>query len=111
MIRPQANEASLFRIMAALLLLLVLAGLFLAGSKMPLQGRNLVYWHVAHKVDHREFPGFSHQDHHSANTITIFQYVNLVVLIATLFNALYDFAPAGRGELRTNTIQIGRAHV
>src|ERR1044071_5344241 len=109
MISPQANERLLFRIMAALLLLLVLAGLFFAGSKMPFQGCNLVHWHIADKVDDREFPGFCHQYHDAAYLVAIFQDINLVVLVAALFNTLDDFAPARRGELRTNAIDIGLA--
>src|SRR5437868_8760476 len=102
MMRPQANDRVLLRVMAALLLLLVLAGLFFAGSKMPLQGRDLVHWHLTHKIDHREFPGFSHKDHYAANPVAVLQHINLVVFIAALFNTLDDFAPARRAELRTN---------
>src|SRR5437899_5918168 len=104
MMRPQANERLLFRVMAALLLLLVLAGLFFDGSKMPLQGCDLVHWHLTHKVDHRKFPSFRHQDHYAANTVAVLQHINLVVFVAALFLALDDFAPAGRAELRANAI-------
>src|SRR5690349_3791668 len=106
MMSPQANETVLFLIMAALLLLLVLARLFFTGSKMLFQGRDLVHWHLTHKFDDRKFPGFSHQDYDAANPVTILQHINLVVLIAALFNALDDFAPAGRAELRTNAIDV-----
>ena len=55
---------------------------------MALQGRNFVHGHLTHKVDHRKFPGFCHQNHHAPNLVTALQYVNLVILVAALLNAL-----------------------
>src|ERR1041385_2173368 len=90
----------LFLIMTALLLLLSrLVRVFFSLSKMAPQRSHLVHGDVPHQIDYRKLPGFRHQDHHAANLVTVLQDINLVIFVKALFHALYDFAPARRGEL------------
>src|SRR5882724_12158407 len=92
--------------MAALLLLFRLVRVFFARSKMPLQRCDFVHRDVTYKVDDRKFPGLSHQNYHTGNAVTIFQDIDFVILVAALLNALDDFAPAWRGQLRADRIDV-----
>src|SRR5216684_1681844 len=96
----------LLLIMAALLLLFRLVRVFFAWSKMALQGCHFVHRDLTHKIDDRKFPGLSHQNHHAANFVTILEDVDFVILVAALLDALDDFAPAGRGQLGADRIDI-----